>query len=99
MGGERERRLGQTPAAFGAHVRIDLGVLEILDAAGRRAHGYRGNPQQRPPDAIEVDDDITSMETIWKRYPQLEVQQGHRRGDHPRSEVRAARTRPLRSRH
>lgn len=36
MGGERERRLGETPTAFGVLVGIDLGVLKVLDAAGAR---------------------------------------------------------------
>ena len=35
MRGEGERRLGETPAAFGAHTAINLGVLELLDAGSR----------------------------------------------------------------
>ena len=53
--GERERRLGQTPAAFGAHVRIDLGVLEVLDAAGPgELVDVGSDPQQHSPDATEA---------------------------------------------
>jgi hypothetical protein len=72
---ERERRLGQTPAAFGAHVGIDLGVLEVLDGAGAgELVDVGGDPQQHPPDAIEVDHDVAAVGMIGVR-----AQVDHRR--------------------
>ena len=54
MRGEGERRLGETPAAFGTHVAVDLGVLELLDAAGAvELLDIGSDPQQYSPDAAE----------------------------------------------
>lgn len=57
---ERERRLGQTPAAFGAHVGIDAGLREVLDAAGTSEFVdiRAAIRSSTPPNAIEVDDDV-----------------------------------------
>ena len=75
VSGERERRLGQTPAAFGAHVGIDLGVLEVLDGAGAsELVDVGGDPQQHPPNAIEIDHNIAAVGMIGVR-----AQVDHRR--------------------
>ncbi len=62
MRGEGERRRGDTPAAFGTHVALDLGVLELLDAAGAgELLDIGGDPQQHSPCAAEVDDDVAAV--------------------------------------
>ena len=75
MRGEGERRLGETPAAFGAHVAVDLGVLELLDAAGAgELLDIGGDPQQHSPGAAEVDDDVAAVGVVCFR-----AQVDHRR--------------------
>ena len=62
---ERKRRFGQTPAAFGAHVAINLGVLEVLDAADAgELIDIGGDPQQYSLDATDVNDDVASLGVI-----------------------------------
>jgi hypothetical protein len=54
-----------SPAAFGAHVAINLGVLEVLDAAGAgELIDIDGDSQQHPPDATDVDDDVAAVGVI-----------------------------------
>jgi len=62
---ERERRFAKTPAAFGVHVGIDLGVLEVRnDAGAAELTDVGGNPQQHPPDATKVDHDVAALGVI-----------------------------------
>ncbi len=65
MRGEGERRLGETPAAFGAHTAINLGVLELLDAAvAGELIDIGGDPQEHSPDATDVNNDVAALGVI-----------------------------------
>ena len=65
MHGEGKRRFGETPAAFGAHVAVNLGVLEILDSAGAgELIDIGGDPQQHFCDVTDVDDDVAALGVV-----------------------------------
>ena len=65
MLGEGERRPGESPAAFGAYVRVNLGVLELVDAAGAgELIDVGGDPQQHSSDASEADDDVAALGVV-----------------------------------
>jgi hypothetical protein len=62
---EGKRRLGETPTAFGAHIAINLGALELIDAASAGELIDIGrDPQQHSPDATDVNDDVAALGMI-----------------------------------
>ena len=62
---EGEGRLGHTPTAFGAHIAINLGALELIDAASAgELIDIGGDPQQHSPDATDVNDDVATLGVI-----------------------------------
>jgi hypothetical protein len=65
---ERERRLGQTPARSARTSGSIWALLEVLDGAGAgELVDVCGDPQQHPPDAIEVDHDVAAVGMIGVR--------------------------------
>ena len=68
--GEGERRLGEPSAAFGASIRVDLGVLQLLDAAGAgELVDVGSDPQQHCSDATAVDDEVVALGVVCFGVP------------------------------
>ena len=60
---------------FGAHIAINLGVLELVDAARvGELIDIGGDPKQHSPDAAQVDDDVAALGMVCFR-----AQVDHRR--------------------
>ena len=61
MRGEGERRRRDGGLAFGTHVAVDLGVLELLDVRARASSSISAASAAALADVAEVDDDVGSV--------------------------------------